>query len=157
MHTTDGYIMTTMMIECRTSHVLLKKIFQQREAQIRHCKPTWCRCCTRGHVQRNTLLRRSYNEHVPCREAHYSIQITWHLIVNQKLKHPDETVAKVTYYTDHFKDAVSCSGFKKSIFFGIFRKYNILRVYCNNFRPQYDKFTKLQHIVESAPRFINSI
>ena len=35
--------------------------------------------------------------------------------------------------------------------------YNILRVYCKNFRPKYEIFTKLQHIVESAPRLINLI
>ena len=45
-----------------------------------------------------------------------------------------------------FKDIVSCSGLKKSIFFYIFRKYNILTVYCKNFEPKYEIFTKLQHI-----------
>ena len=45
------------------------------------------------------------------------------------------------------KEVVLCSDSKKSIFFYIFRKYNILRVYCKNFRPKYDIFTELQHIV----------
>ena len=44
-------------------------------------------------------------------------------------------------------------GLQKIVFFSyIFPKYNILRVYCKNFRPTYEIFTKLQHIVESAPR-----
>ena len=46
-------------------------------------------------------------------------------------------------------------GLQKIDFFYIFRKYNILRVYCQNFRPKYEMFMKLQHIVESAPRLIN--
>ena len=46
-------------------------------------------------------------------------------------------------------------GLQKIVFFCIFRKYNILRVYCKNFRPKYEIFTKLQYIVESAPRLIN--
>ena len=58
---------------------------------------------------------------------------------------------------ESIKDVVSCSGFKKSIFFHIFRKYNILRVYCIIFRAKYKIFTKLQHIVENAPTLINSI
>ena len=58
-------------------------------------------------------------------------------------------------YINHIKDVVSCSGFKKSIFFYMFRKYNILKVYCKNFRPKYEIFTKLQYIVERAPRLIN--
>ena len=45
----------------------------------------------------------------------------------------------------------------KNPFFYIFQKYNILRVYCENLRPKYEIFTKLQHIVESAPRLINLI
>ena len=48
-------------------------------------------------------------------------------------------------------------GFQKIDFFYIFRKYNILRVYCKNSRPKYELFTKLEHIVESAPRLINWI
>ena len=55
------------------------------------------------------------------------------------------------------KDVVLCSGLKKSSLFYVFRKYNILRVYCKNFRPKYEIFTKLQYIVESAPRLINLI
>ena len=55
------------------------------------------------------------------------------------------------------KDVVSCSGFKKTIFSYIFRKYNILRVYCKNCGPKYGIFTKLQQIVESTPRLINLI
>ena len=54
------------------------------------------------------------------------------------------------------KEVVSCSGFKKSFFY-IFQKYNILRVYCKNFRPKYEIFTKPQNIGESAPGFINLI
>ena len=50
-----------------------------------------------------------------------------------------------------------CKLRKKSIFFYIFRKYNILRVYCKKFRPKYEIFTKLQHIVESASRLINLV
>ena len=34
-------------------------------------------------------------------------------------------------------------GLQKIDFFYIFRKYNILRVYCKNFRPKYEIFTKL--------------
>ena len=48
-------------------------------------------------------------------------------------------------------------GLQKIDFFYIFRKYNILRVHCKNFRSQYEIFTKLQHLVESAPRLINLI
>ena len=48
-------------------------------------------------------------------------------------------------------------GLQKIDFFYIFRKYNILRVYCKNFRPKYEIFTKLQHIVESLPRLSNLI
>ena len=43
-------------------------------------------------------------------------------------------------------------GLQKIDFFYICRKYNILRVYCKNFRPKYEIFTKLQHIVDSALR-----
>ena len=50
------------------------------------------------------------------------------------------------------KDVVSCSSYKKYIFFYIIRNYNISRVYCKNFRSKYEIFTKLQHIVERAPR-----
>ena len=38
------------------------------------------------------------------------------------------------------KDVVSCSGFKISIFFYIFWKYNILKVYCTNFRLKYRRY-----------------
>ena len=48
-------------------------------------------------------------------------------------------------------------GIQKIDFFYIFRKYNILRVFCKNFRPKYEIFTKLQHIVDSAPRLINLV
>ena len=48
-------------------------------------------------------------------------------------------------------------GLLKFDFFYIFRKYNILKVNCKNFRPKYEIFTKLQHIVESAPRLNNVI
>ena len=48
-------------------------------------------------------------------------------------------------------------GLEKIDFFHIFRKYNVLRVYCKNFRLKHEIFTKLQRIVESAPRKINSI
>ena len=48
-------------------------------------------------------------------------------------------------------------GLEKIDFLKLFQKYNILRVYCKNFRPEYEIFTKLQHIVESAPRLINLI
>ena len=48
-------------------------------------------------------------------------------------------------------------GLRKIDFFYTFREYNILSVYCKNFRLKYKIFTKLQHIVESAPGFINSI
>ena len=46
---------------------------------------------------------------------------------------------------------------QKIDFIYTFQKYNILRVYCNNFRTKYQIFTKLKHIVESAPRLINLI
>ena len=48
-------------------------------------------------------------------------------------------------------------GLKKIDFFFKYFEYNILRVYCKNFRPKYEIFTKLQHIVKSAPRLINLI
>ena len=48
-------------------------------------------------------------------------------------------------------------GLQKTDFFDIFRKYNILKLYYKNFRTKYEISTKLQHIVESAPRLINSI
>ena len=35
--------------------------------------------------------------------------------------------------------------------------YNILRVYCKNFRPKYEIFMRLEHIVESTSRLINLI
>ena len=38
---------------------------------------------------------------------------------------------------------VSCSRFEKLIFFHIFRKYDISRVYCKNFKPKYEIFTEL--------------
>ena len=43
----------------------------------------------------------------------------------------------------------------QTIFFYMFRKYNILRVYCKNLKMKYEIFTNLQHIVESTPRLIN--
>ena len=46
---------------------------------------------------------------------------------------------------------------QKINFFYIFQKYNVLKVYCKNFRAKYEIFTKLQHVVESAPRLINLI
>ena len=52
------------------------------------------------------------------------------------------------------EDLVSCWSFRKSIFFYIFRKYNILRVYCKNFRPKYEIFTKLKLSCE-ATKLIN--
>ena len=48
-------------------------------------------------------------------------------------------------------------GLQNIDFFYIFRKYNILIVHCKNVRPKYEIFTKLQHIVESAPRLISLI
>ena len=41
-------------------------------------------------------------------------------------------------------------GLQKIEFFHIFRKHNILKVYCKNFGPKYGIFTKLQHSRERA-------
>ena len=64
-------------------------------------------------------------------------------------------VRPVTKKDDEYgQDVVSVQALKNRFFY-TFRKYNILRVYCKNFRAKYEIFTKLQHIVESALRLIN--